>query len=158
MLEYAYALRLISRKLHNILRKESREDVEEPAPNWNEENVVNLRRFLEKISTPSREYGIQPIIFFHPHMKLNSDGSASLDVDQRYVDLYRSVCEEQGIIFLSLGDRFMREYEEKNVLPYGFWNTTPNAGHLNKDGHRMIADELCKVIDQLEEERKENVQ
>jgi len=47
----------------------------------------------------------------------------------------------------------MREYEEKNVLPYGFWNTLPNAGHLNKDGHRMVAEELGKVIDRLEEEQ-----
>ena len=52
----------------------------------------------------------------------------------------------------------MREYDEKNILPRGFWNTLPNFGHLNKEGHRMVAEELCKVIERLEEERKENAQ
>jgi len=124
---------------------------------WNEENVVYLRELLKKFSEPSRSQGIQPIIFYHSRFTLHADGSAMLNENPKIVELYRIECEKQGIAFLYLGDRFIQEYEENNVLPYGFWNMLPNAGHLNQDGHRMVAEELCKVIEQLEETRKKDV-
>jgi len=158
--EHILSLRWIILNLQQGLRgRQNREDIEtNQKEGWNDENVDRLRKFLGRFSELSRVRDVQPILFYHPRFTLNTDGSASLDSNPKDVELYRTECEKQGIVFLYLGDRFMREYEEKNVLPYGFWNTLPNTGHLNKDGHRMVAEELCKVIERLEEERKETVQ
>ena len=43
-------------------------------------------------------------------------------------------------------DRFVKEYEENHIIPYGFSNTTPGDGHINSAAHKMIAEELAKVI------------
>jgi len=159
--QYVYSIRLMTLNIQKGLsgkQKTSGANLDEEEEKWNDGNVDRLRDFLRQFSEPSRIRGVRPIIFYHPRPILNIDGSATLDVDPKDVELYRTECEKQGIVFVCLGDRFLREYEEKNILPYGFWNTLPNTGHLNREGHRMIADELCKVIDQLEGEKKENVQ
>ncbi len=46
-----------------------------------------------------------------------------------------------------MGARFLREYEENHLLPYGFANSAVGKGHLNRYGHAMIADELYKLME-----------
>jgi hypothetical protein len=41
---------------------------------------------------------------------------------------------------------FTEEYKRSHVLPHGFANTAVGAGHLNKNGHRIIAAELFRQI------------
>ena len=43
-------------------------------------------------------------------------------------------------------DIFINEYNESSTLPHGFINTSVGTGHLNKDGHRMIAEALARAI------------
>ena len=38
-------------------------------------------------------------------------------------------------------------------MPYGFVNTTPGAGHMNRVGHRLFAQEVYETIKALEEKQ-----
>ena len=44
----------------------------------------------------------------------------------------------------------VEEYENEAVLPYGFTNTSIGSGHLNKNGHAMIAESLYEIIKEAE--------
>ena len=65
-------------------------------------------------------------------------------------ELYQRLCAENGVVFLDL--------TEKNIaaaldgqLPFGFANTTPGTGHINRLGLRIFAEgvyeQLAKGVD-----------
>lgn len=85
------------------------------------------------------------IILYHPAVSLTADGNMKI-LTNNAEPYYEKVCKENGIIFVDMTDRFVREYEEDHVIPYGFYNTTMGNGHINKKAHEMIAEELAEVI------------
>lgn len=89
---------------------------------------------------------VKVIIVYHPSTKINDDGSLELLEEQENVNKFKELCEENNIILLDMSERFKKEYNDNHVLPYGFSNTTIGKGHLNKYGHKMISEELYKII------------
>jgi len=49
-----------------------------------------------------------------------------------------------------MSQRFLSEYEKNYTLPAGFFNTSVAKGHMNKDGHRMFAEEIYKLMQRIE--------
>ena len=41
------------------------------------------------------------------------------------------------------------EYNQNYILPHGFINSSIGNGHLNKYGHKMLAEELYKIIEEV---------
>lgn len=87
----------------------------------------------------------QVIILFHPAVKLEEDGTMSI-LTNHAEPYYEKVCRDNGIDFIDMTKPFMDAYNENNIIPYGFANTTPGDGHINMAAHKMMADELAKVI------------
>ncbi len=87
----------------------------------------------------------QIIILYHPAVCLEEDGSMKI-LTNNAEPYYEKVCKANNIDFVDMTDRFLYEYETNHIIPYGFSNTTPGDGHINRDAHRMIAEELEKVI------------
>jgi hypothetical protein len=110
-------------------------------------------KLVERIVETSARYGVTPILFFHRNLKLEKDGSISLVQDKNLVAL-RAVCEREGVVFIDATERFREEYEKNNIWPYGFCNASIISGHLNRDGHRMVADVLEEAIRKLEAEKE----
>jgi hypothetical protein len=102
------------------------------------------------LSLIKSEYNGPIAILYHPEVTIQSDGSMTIERSQTY-DLFVKACETVGIDFLDMGDAFIEYYEEYYKLPYGFANTTPGNGHLNKNGHKIIAD---AILDYLGEDEK----
>jgi hypothetical protein len=94
--------------------------------------------------------GIPVIIFYHPGVTIQTDGSLSTGGDPAMIRCFRDICEANGVRFLDMSERFQREYYENYTVPYGFANTRVASGHLNRYGHAMIADELYKMIQEVE--------
>lgn len=90
-----------------------------------------------------------PIVFiYHPKTSLLEDGS----MESIYSDtwsVFQQACKENNIDIIDMGPCFEREYIENQKLPYGFSNTSPNAGHLNQTGHRLIAKAVISYIEEL---------
>jgi hypothetical protein len=107
---------------------------------------------LARLRQTSAENGVNLIIFYHPHLTLNSDGSASADTNAEYLALFKNACDNNGVYFVDMTETFTRAYRERHVLPHGFWNTHVGAGHLNKNGHSLIARELFEQIQALEKD------
>ncbi|PKN08871.1 MAG: hypothetical protein CVU73_06475 [Deltaproteobacteria bacterium HGW-Deltaproteobacteria-8] len=58
-------------------------------------------------------------------------------------DLSRRIaqaCARNGVGFLDLGPAFAARFQATGRFPRGFFNTPPGTGHLNQDGHRLVAE------------------
>lgn len=97
--------------------------------------------------------GVQPIIVFDPAVYVDGQGKAYTETDAGCLAAFESVCAEHGIVFVDLTDAYLGEYAESCRLPYGFANTTPGTGHMNKLGHRLFAQEVYETIKALEEKQ-----
>ncbi|GHV08590.1 hypothetical protein FACS189485_20260 [Spirochaetia bacterium] len=121
-----------------------------PVIDEKEQYSILLDAVMHRINQISINNNIKPIIFYHPHLTLNKDGSASANTNDEYLDAFKAACINNGIYFLDMTAVFMEEYQTNHILPYGFANTAVGAGHLNKNGHRIIANELFRRINEIE--------
>jgi lysophospholipase L1-like esterase len=64
---------------------------------------------------------------------------------------FSRLCKEHNITFIDMSDDFIAAYNKEKIVPYGFSNTIPGEGHLNKYGHEIIAERLSKTIDEMEQ-------
>lgn len=110
----------------------------------------HLGRLMNDIQTSAADAGCRLIIFYHPPLNIEKDGSLTPETDDEYLTVFKNACEENNIIFVDMTQTFLKNYEEDSILPYGFGNTKAGSGHLNKNGHKLIADELFSVIENLE--------
>ncbi len=85
------------------------------------------------------------IIVYQPHYTIERDGKMIMDREETY-NAFVDECKKHSIEFLDMGDRFEKEYKTHHVLPRGFSNSSFVEGHLNRDGNKMVAEELYKVL------------
>jgi hypothetical protein len=119
-----------------------------PDLDMSEEYREILSTVVQRLYAICAASGVKPLIFYHPHLRLNKDGSASPETDAAYLAAFRAACEANNVAFLDMTAAFLETYQNERVLPYGFANTACGAGHLNKHGHRLIARELYRFITQ----------
>ncbi|MDD4311564.1 MAG: hypothetical protein PHW41_03690 [Eubacteriales bacterium] len=100
------------------------------------------------------EYDKPIILLYHAGVSILPDGTIQINRDMRYYDAYRAACEQNGIVFVDAGDAFLAAYQADFSLPYGFSNTTMRGGHLNKLGHKIVAEEFYKAWRNIQEEEK----
>lgn len=120
------------------------DDVEESEYSSGSEEIMD--EMLGKLHGIASDKHTKLVIFYHPTVVVEKDGSVQLSGSEKEVECFRRLCDQNDILFLDMGDRFLAEYKKDYTLPYGFWNTSVGSGHLNRYGHEMIADELYKLI------------
>ncbi len=109
-----------------------------------------LNEFLGIISKESSNNGVIPIIFYHPSEKLDKDGSVFYATDSEMLYSFKNACSNLNIVFLDMTPSFEKLYKEEHKLAHGFNNTHVGSGHLNIDGHRIISNEIVKIINEME--------
>ena len=112
-----------------------------------------LSPLLGMVADICSERGVQPVIVFDAIVLVDEQGRAYTVTDPKQLAAFKSVCAEKGIVFVDLTGAYTGEYAESCQLPYGFANTTPGVGHMNKVGHRLFAQEVYETIKALEEEQ-----
>lgn len=148
-------LRLMYSQLGNwmkMLNKPTQgKDVLDAAENDSQiNNGIFVRELLSKLSLTVEKKGIKLVILYHPFITIDENGAMKILEEPFATMQFSQLCQEYGIIFLDMSERFLQEYEESYILPYGFVNTKVGEGHLNQYGHAMIADELYKLIGEEE--------
>jgi len=112
-----------------------------------------LAGVIDQIGRTAGENDVRLIIMYHPALAINDDGSATPKTNPDDLRFFADACSEAGITFVDMTDIFLKAYADDHVLPHGFANTRIGTGHLNADGHRMIAEELSRVIREMEHAR-----
>ena len=137
-----------------LLPRQDSAPVEAAVPSEAEEQAAAerheqlLRRMLTALHDNAAAAGAEVIIVFHPKTWLDGYGGMWMD-DAAKTTGFADLCQECGILLLDMHDKFQREYEDQHLLPYGFANTEVGMGHLNVDGHRMLAEELAALIGEV---------
>ena len=103
-------------------------------------------RLAKEISDTCREKNVRPIVFYHPHLTPNADGTVSVDHDEAFLEAFASACRANGVLFADMTEDFFDMYDEEQRLPHGFCNTAVGTGHLNRYGHEVIAERLADII------------
>ena len=91
-------------------------------------------------------HGVELIVYYHPHLTLNFDGTVSPATQAQCLEAFARSCEAAEVTFIDMTEVFIAEYVENGVLPHGFANTPAGTGHLNPDGHYMVAEEVFRAI------------
>jgi hypothetical protein len=89
-------------------------------------------------------------VFFNPGVEFDDSGDMVPVVDKNKLRDFERFCNEHGITFIDMADDFIAAYDREKIVPYGFSNTLPGEGHLNKYGHKIIAERLSRTIDVME--------
>ena len=136
-------LRLVRYQLYLMFRQKSVNVPENPA------GRKILSEMLEKLNKDVSLSGAKLIIAYHPSVSLNKDGTMKINDDPEIVRQFSELCAENGIYFLNMAGRFLEEYKKDYTLPHGFANTSVGKGHMNVYGHRMLADEIYRLIQRI---------
>ena len=91
-------------------------------------------------NTLREEYSGNIVVIYHPYTNIREDGSVSLDEDE-YKAEFIACCNSNGIDFIDASERTL-ELMENGTAIYGFANTQLGKGHLNKNGHKLLAEML----------------
>ena len=90
-------------------------------------------------------------VVWMPDTPAVTDQGIQLEPEGRAVwERLAQMARERGLGFVSLEPTLREHHERTGGFAYGFANTFPGRGHLNADGHRLVADVL---IDTLEASR-----
>lgn len=97
--------------------------------------------------------GVEIIIYYHPHLTLNFDGTVTPQTQPQCLEAFARACAAADVTFIDMTDTFLDAYDEDFTLPHGFSNTPAGTGHLNAAGHRMVAEALYHEISAQEAEK-----
>ena len=111
-----------------------------------ERNLELYDELLSKMSGTVAENGAQLIIVYQYNLEVEENGAATYSKNDELVSDFAAVCERNNVMFLDMGDYFVKYYEENLILPHGFWNTSVGSGHLNQYGHEIIAHAVYDMI------------
>lgn len=114
-----------------------------------------LDTFIEKAAEAVKPSGAKLIIISRKGGNLEKDGSYTIpESSQTYVKELKEICEKHDVILLDVSSDFKNLYEQEHIIAYGFSNTSVGFGHLNKYGHRTIANAVLRYIEENETEEK----
>lgn len=113
-----------------------------------EPNYDLMNELVKYAKNIGDKYNAKLIIMYHPPLSINKDGEMIINT-KTVSNKFSDICKENDVCFVDMTNRFLKEYQDNYIVPKGFNNTAIAYGHLNEEGHRMIADELTKVLKEM---------
>ena len=126
--------------------KDSGNEKKENAP----DDTAPYDQLMAFLSEMQERFHTKIIVMFHPSEKLNEDGSLSF-TNNGAAGVFGAAANKYDIAFVDMTERFGKMYNEDHHVPHGFITGKIGAGHLNKYGHKAIADALYETIAGLED-------
>ena len=107
---------------------------------------ASLSRLLQKLGETGRAHGVDVILAYTPTVLPDEDGHIAVQEQPDERALYQKLCAENGLVFLDLTGRNIAAAEELGRLPFGFANTSPGTGHINRLGLRLFAEGVYEQL------------
>lgn len=130
---------------------------EEEQADWEAEETPkeDLKGYKEQLSIAlqrakqlTADYGCQLVFLYNPTVLVDNTGRAYADTRAEYFSIFEELCQENGIMLVDMTEDFLAAYKQEYILPRGFENTQIGSGHINRYGHKMIADKLYQVLEE----------
>lgn len=109
-----------------------------------------LNLLMKQIGDIAKENDVKLIIFNHSSLIIDRNGKVMPMKTSEKSIMFAEACRNNGIELMDMHGAFSENYKSTYRLPYGFSNTEVGEGHLNQYGHKVIADELYKLISKIE--------
>ena len=113
--------------------------------------IEKMNIILGGISEISTEKGVKPMVLLHESFWEDKDGNIVTNMNNTYKDAFMKCCADNGIKVIDASLDFVSAYKENFEFSYGFSNGAPGEGHLNKTGHRIMAETIYRKINEMEE-------
>ena len=105
----------------------------------------------KKLGSIADEYGFTLIFLHHSIPLADADNSFHSGHDSKNLEILERCCSENGIILLDMCQEFSDFHNATAISSYGFANTRPGLGHLNANGHSLIAQRIYETVSQIVE-------
>ena len=105
----------------------------------------------KKLGSIADEYGFTLIFLHHSIPTPDADHTFHSGHNSKNLEILQRCCSENGIILLDMCREFSDFHNSTSISPYGFANTCPGLGHLNANGHSIIAQKIYETVSQLGE-------
>ena len=115
--------------------------------------IDKMKVILNKVAKLSAENNIKPVVLIHQRFWEDSNGNIITENKEAYINAFKKCCENNGIKVIDVTKPMIDCYKTNFNFSYGFSNTSPGEGHLNKTGHRIIAEEVYQRINEMEENK-----
>jgi len=87
------------------------------------------------------------LLAYLPNLPLPRRGGVEkANAEEATATAFAQACQRNAMPFLDLGPRFVAHYQATGRFPRGFFNSPPGQGHLNEDGHRLVAEAVIQYI------------
>lgn len=98
--------------------------------------------------TRIREHSRSPVLLLRiPPVPTLERGRIGLDEPQpALAKKVARACARNGVGFLDVSPAFVAHFQTTGRFPRGFFNSPPGSGHLNEDGHRLLAQAILHHI------------
>lgn len=63
------------------------------------------------------------------------------------------LCRKNHVTFINMEDSFREYYKKTKKSPRGFSNSRPFLGHLNSEGHKLVAEKLVEYFEKDEKDQ-----
>lgn len=136
-------LSILKKQMSQIIRENDATQTKTDSQPYTSEQIKNVEAAMKLLR---QEYTSDLYILYHPSVSINPDGTLCIK-EEETLEQFRKVCRENNIAFIDMTDAFYAAYRDSDLLPYGFNNTSMGKGHINKYGHRLIADALYDAME-----------
>ena len=109
-------------------------------------NEDKYNELFDYINNIIDKHNTKLIILYHPTILSYSKDTLTYQTPEESVTKFSKLCKENNIDFIDMGKRFQEEYLDNNIMPKGFFNSKVGFGHLNINGHKMLAQEILNII------------
>ena len=139
--EYLPLLSLLKKKMEtSMAAKSDVTAVERDSAHYG----ILLEQAMERIRD---QFDGRIVFIYHPSLEFDDSGAVSIAYSETWL-LFQNACQAHNVDVINMGPAFLEYFENTKQLPYGFSNTTPGAGHLNKVGHGLIAQRLIEFLEE----------
>ena len=111
-----------------------------------EDSQEKLFSFIEKNAS-----GKKIIIFYHPATKPDKNGNLVYETNETYFSEFAKAAKNHGIAFVDLTAATENLWRFQHKTTHGFCTGTAFGGHLNANGHKIVAEQLYKTILKMEQ-------
>lgn len=113
-----------------------------PAPKAEEDAAIDF------LLTRVREHSRSPVLLLRlPLLPVLNRGRVRMDEPQpTLTGQVAQACVRNGVGFLDLAPGFAAHFQATGRFPHGLFNSPPGTGHLNQDGHRLVAEAVLQYI------------
>lgn len=138
---------------NNIVHKEKNVKAEvnnTTNPDSGNEYNEALNLLMKNLNSVAEKNGVKIIILLNSNLSINKNGEVISPDKNEKEEAFEYACLDNGIGYLDMHSAYSEMYNETHCLPHGFSNTAVGEGHLNKHGHKAVAEALYNYIFEFE--------